>query len=277
MNFTPPLVIVSAFLIGGFVFGGIAWQAATRRSKAKQEHARDDDAQRVWHFLQHELKQVVATVRLMLDRLEPSVANQSGKLLLEQMRGQIQFFSDLTIACQTYAQFLKFGTADPEIVSVRETLLEVQTALVSYYPDCNIELQINDSTDPLNVNANPDQMRVIFRNLLDNAWKYSSKKDAIRVESHSFQGQVIVNVRNVGGGIDNETMAQILRVGGRGNVDPNIPGQGLGLYYTNRIVQANGGMLINEKKRNGQLMRVSLPAAPDSELDISASTLESPR
>jgi two-component system, sensor histidine kinase and response regulator len=271
MDFTQTIVTVLAFLVGGV----IAWQITARRSKAEQRRARDEDAQRIWHFLQHELKQVVATVRLMIDRLKPSVTNQSGKILLEQLSGQIKFFSDLTIACQTYATFLEFGIGKPEIVSLGEILEEVQTALLSYYPDSHIELQLSESTGPLNVYANPDQVKVIFRNLLDNAWKYSNKKDAVRVEAHSFQGKVIVDVINVGGGIDNETMTEILHGGGRRNLDPNIPGQGLGLDYTNRIVQANGGMLNYEKKRNGQLMRVILPAAPEPELEFSNPTLGS--
>lgn len=290
----PILGIVLGFLIGGIAFGLIAWQFALRQSKAelsgtllrereelqkeatKREEELADDAQRIWHFLQHELQQVAAAVRLMLDRLEPSVTDGPGQETIKQLRGQFQLFSDLTNACRTYAEFLESGTAHRQLVPISKLLLEVQKALLSYYPECKIELHVNELTSPLKVNANPDQMWVIFRNLLDNAWKYSSKERPVRVDAHSYKDEVVIGVSNVGEGLDNETMAQILRVGGRGNRDLKIPGRGLGLYYTNRIAQANGGTLTHEKQPHGQLMRVVLPAAQDIEPDFAASHTEPP-
>jgi signal transduction histidine kinase len=289
------LGIVLGFLLGGVLFGVITWQITERRlkvkyeqrlahsqaeheqelgrSKAESEQELADDAKSIWHFLQHELKQPVGTALLALDRLKPNVTNGKGQDIIKELERQLHLFSDLTEACRTYAEFFKFGTAHTQIVSVGKVLQEVKQAIWDYNPECKIELYIRDLTGPLNVNANPDQMRVIFRNLLDNAWNYSTRENPIRVDASSAQGQVVVDVTNDGKGMANEIMGEIMKNGGRG-VDSNNPGSGLGLYYTNRIVKANGGTLIHEKQPGGQLMRVILPAATKVEPDITALALE---
>lgn len=124
--------------------------------------------------------------------------------------------------------------------------------------------------DPCTVSANPEHLRFVIHNLIDNAIKYTPqgglidvslvRNDAIRI--------CTLSIRDSGIGISSEDLPKIGRRFFRSNSgrDPlQTPrGTGLGLHIVMSIVSALGGKSeIDSKLGEGTEVRVSLPLAND--------------
>jgi signal transduction histidine kinase len=91
--------------------------------------------------------------------------------------------------------------------------------------------------------VDPDRIRQVLGNLLDNAAKYSPPGTTIRlVMSHTTNGRVLFEVIDEGYGIPEEEMPYIVEKFGRGRdaAGRRLPGLGLGLYVARRILRAHG-------------------------------------
>jgi two-component system sensor histidine kinase QseC len=92
------------------------------------------------------------------------------------------------------------------------------------------------------VTADESLVRVLLRNLLDNASRYSGNHSHIRVEVTNGDGHVLITVQDSGPALSD---AEMLRLGERffrvlGNTQP---GSGLGWSIVRRIAQATGAQV----------------------------------
>jgi light-regulated signal transduction histidine kinase (bacteriophytochrome) len=87
-------------------------------------------------------------------------------------------------------------------------------------------------------------LRIALQNLLGNAWKFSSKRDAPRVE---FGAQLephvepVYFVRDNGAGFDEQATAKLFGVFQRFHEQSEFPGTGVGLASVQRIIEKHGG------------------------------------
>lgn len=90
--------------------------------------------------------------------------------------------------------------------------------------------------------ADPDRVIQVLRNLLSNAAKYSPEGTPIELRVEPRLGRTRIEVVDAGYGIAPEDLQRVLEKFGRGRdqTGQNVPGVGLGLYLSRRIVQAHG-------------------------------------
>lgn len=108
--------------------------------------------------------------------------------------------------------------------------------------------------DEVVLSVDPDRIRQVIDNLLDNAIKYAPAGGTIAVRlSRSAEG-VRFSVRDDGIGIPPEMLEAIFEPFGRADnaSQRHLPGMGLGLYICRRIVEAHGGRLWAESAGEGQ-------------------------
>lgn len=93
--------------------------------------------------------------------------------------------------------------------------------------------------------ADPDRIGQVLRNLLSNAAKYSPAGTPVEVSATCSAGRVCIRVTDRGPGIHPEDVTRIFEKFGRGRDQSGrkVPGVGLGLYLSRRIVQAHGSDL----------------------------------
>jgi signal transduction histidine kinase len=105
-------------------------------------------------------------------------------------------------------------------------------------------LTIARTTDE-RVLADPERIGQVLRNLLGNAAKYSPPGTPITLRAERRRGRVRIEVEDKGPGIHPADLPLIFEKFGRGVGDSanHIPGVGLGLYLSRRIVQAHGAEL----------------------------------
>jgi two-component system phosphate regulon sensor histidine kinase PhoR len=121
-----------------------------------------------------------------------------------------------------------------------------------------LELAMPESTPP--IAADPNAIRRVFANLLDNALKFSKEGGTIRVESEALDDHVQVRVQDDGMGIYPDDLPYIFDVYHRGGGSKDSVGHGVGLAAVKAIVEGHGGKVTVESEQGkGTVFKVILP------------------
>ena len=111
------------------------------------------------------------------------------------------------------------------------------------------------------VRCDPNRIQQALNNLLSNAIKYSPSGGAIQVVVGIKNDFVSISITDKGLGIPREDMENIFQPFRRGSsVRDFIPGSGLGLSSTKKIVEAHGGRIeIETQVGLGSTFRLWIP------------------
>lgn len=116
------------------------------------------------------------------------------------------------------------------------------------------------STGPLWLTGDPDLLRVLLLNLLENAARYSPEGGAIQVRAAAGDGQVTIEVSDEGVGIPAEARERIFERYYRTSPVKEAIGAGLGLYIARSIARLHGGeVTCDSTLGEGSIFRVHLP------------------
>jgi signal transduction histidine kinase len=111
------------------------------------------------------------------------------------------------------------------------------------------------------VRGDPERLRQIFGNLIDNAVKYSPVGGPVEVRVSQSNGEVTVAVRDRGPGIKAADQRVIFEKFGRVAAGNSKPGSGLGLYIARSIAETHGGTIaVSSAPGRGATFTVTLPA-----------------
>lgn len=104
---------------------------------------------------------------------------------------------------------------------------------------------VEQRTAGVEISGDPERLRDIFRNLLENAVKYSPEGGTVGIAAEESGGATVVHVSDRGIGIAEENLPYIFdrfyRVESPGT--QAVGGSGLGLYIVNALVRAHGGSI----------------------------------
>lgn len=99
--------------------------------------------------------------------------------------------------------------------------------------------------DDILVHADPALLRILVQNLLDNAWKFTRRRERARIEfgTQVRDGERVYFVRDNGIGFDMAHAGMLFRPFSRLHSADDFPGHGVGLATIQRIVQRHGGRI----------------------------------
>jgi signal transduction histidine kinase len=104
---------------------------------------------------------------------------------------------------------------------------------------------IKRNTAGVEISGDPERLRDIFRNVLENAVKYSPEGGAIRIDAALRENQTVIEIADRGIGIAQEHLPYIFdrfyRV--QSDTTASVGGSGLGLYIVHALVRAHGGTI----------------------------------
>jgi signal transduction histidine kinase len=115
---------------------------------------------------------------------------------------------------------------------------------------------------PMRLPADPDDLELVWSNLLENAIRFSPDRATVRITMWSGQGRSYIEVSDDGPGIPPSELPHIFERFHRGDSSRtrNTGGYGLGLAISKALVEAYGGTIEpNSKPGEGTRMVVSLP------------------
>jgi signal transduction histidine kinase len=110
--------------------------------------------------------------------------------------------------------------------------------------------------------ADPERLGQVLRNLVSNACKHTPPGTSVSLKVCERNDRVRIEVADDGPGIHPDDLGRIFEKFGRGRdaVGERVPGVGLGLYLSRRIIQSHGGRLgVESKPGKGATFWVELP------------------
>jgi light-regulated signal transduction histidine kinase (bacteriophytochrome) len=107
-------------------------------------------------------------------------------------------------------------------------------------PGREVEISIEDH---MRANADARLVRLVYDNLIGNAWKFTSREAKARIEVGTANrgGVQTFFVRDNGAGFDPAYADRLFGVFQRLHAMTDFPGTGVGLAIVDRIVQRHGG------------------------------------
>lgn len=192
----------------------------------------------------HELRTPLAGIRLHLELMAKSGAPQAAALIerIDQLM-------------HTVEQLLMLARAGQAMASGHyETLNWSQTVIapLTLEQDAKEHRLVWPPDSPLTVEGDAVLLRLMLRNLLENAGRYSPKGTVIEVKLESVNGGTMLSVLDQGPGIDEAHRQSITEPFRR--IDQRYGGSGLGLSIVQRILQLHRGSLHLENRPEGGLM-----------------------
>jgi signal transduction histidine kinase len=115
--------------------------------------------------------------------------------------------------------------------------------------------------------GNASALELMLDNLIDNAIRHSRTARRLEIRAAVQQDNVIFDVIDFGGGIDEDELPHVMRKFYRGR-NAGAGGTGLGLAIANRIITEHGGtMTIRSRPGCGTTVTVTVPALPNGEAE----------
>ncbi len=143
--------------------------------------------------------------------------------------------------------------------SIRETVYAALEDLNFTPKGRQVLIDIPESLPPVDIDF--CQVKQVFKQLLDNALKYSPKASPVVVTSECESDRVAVNVADKGPGIPDMEKPRVFEKGYRGcDGRQRTPGTGMGLAIAKSIVEKHGGRIwVTDQEGRGTVFHVSLP------------------
>jgi signal transduction histidine kinase len=204
------------------------------------------------YSISHELRAPLRSI----DRFSEMIREDHGEALGPQGRAYLQRVS--AAAHRTGAlldELLKLSRIElaelhPAPLDLSGIGLRVGESLRRSHPDREVQLVVEQG---LLVEADTGLMTILLESLLGNAWKFTMKAQAARVELGTIetQGQRAFFVRDNGVGFDPHRVDRLFAPFHRLHSAKEFPGTGIGLATVRRIVERHGGRAWAEGKIAG--------------------------
>lgn len=208
----------------------------------------------------HDLRSPLATIRATAELLP----GEKERAMQEEYAGNIRHASDYMLSLvDTLMNFYLLDTGQAwENVSIFHLESLFREIADSYLPSAKKkELQLLTRFSGMNaiVSCDKGHLQQIVNNLLSNALKFTGKGHVL-LEAMFHKGELCIKVQDTGTGMDNNEQKRIFDAFERLDNARNIPGFGLGLAITSRLVSQTGGSIrVESRPGEGSCFIVLLP------------------
>ncbi len=188
----------------------------------------------------HELRTPLAGVKTQAQVALRATDSQQRQVALQQIvvgvdRATHLVSQLLALARMDATQSMPTGEIDLSAL-VTEILMELAPIAL----EKDIEMEFDNSAHDIVLIGNRDALSLLFRNLIDNAIRYTPNGGQVKVSLLTLKPlQVTFQVCDTGPGIPLEQRQRIFERFYRGD-HQNIPGSGLGLSIANRVAELHG-------------------------------------
>lgn len=214
----------------------------------------------------HEFKTPISTISLACEALnepeftqkESSVKRYSKMISEENTRLRMLVENLLNAAAIEKGEY-ELKKEDLNIYSVIQNVVDSFTEMINQK---EAEVKVNTESGDIIIHADEFHLTNIFNNLIDNALKYCKLKPVITIDIKEKGDFVEICVADNGIGIDKQNLRKVFDTFYRvptGNIH-DVKGNGVGLSYVKKMVEAHDGKVRVESKINhGSKFIINLP------------------
>jgi len=196
-------------------------------------------------MIAHEVGSPIAAIAALVELLDRDVLPaEQRERIFSSLRSEIHLLQRLVEDVQGAASMDRGAfSVSPEPTPLEAILNDAVTSARAHFADH--ELRMEPVSD-VQVLADRERINQVLRNLLGNAAKHTPPGTPVTLRARSENGCVHIDVIDEGQGIGPEDLRHIFDKFGRGRdaMGRRLPGMGLGLYLSRRIVQEHGGELV---------------------------------
>ncbi len=195
----------------------------------------------VSHDLRAPLRHIDGFINIFFEDLNEDVTDDV-RGYLRRVQNSVQRMGKL-IEDLLQLSRLAHKTLRKDTVDLARMAWKILAELQSDDPDRRAQLVV---AEELSAYGDPGLLQAALQNLLSNAWKFTSKKAAARIEvgkMETVEGEKIYYVRDNGVGFDMGYVDKLFRVFQRLHTDTEFPGTGVGLATVQRIIANHGGRI----------------------------------
>jgi PAS domain S-box-containing protein len=217
-------------------------QRVLQRTAALEQANRELEAfsYSVAHDLRAPLRGIDGFSQMLIDKYAPQL-DAEGVSYLNRVRGAAARMSELIDALLSLA---RVGRAELQATEVDLTRLAATLTqdLASGSPERRVKVRIDAG---MKVFADPQLLRILLGNLLDNAWKFTTRTTVAEVEVGQCKEASLPTyfVRDNGAGFDTAYADKLFGAFERLHTEKEFPGTGIGLAIVHRIVTRHTGRI----------------------------------
>ena len=189
------------------------------------------------HDLRNPLASIASGLRLLRKKVDPE-----GENWISLMHGSVNRMSGMIDNVMDFARTRLGGGMQLRLKE--ESLAPLIEQIVAEFRNTHADRVIEaDVRVPGKLKVDAGRMGQLLSNLLGNALSYAAPGEPIRVIAKSADKGFTISVSNRGAPIPAEAMPLLFTAFHRGDVKPNQQGLGLGLYISQEIAKAHGGII----------------------------------
>jgi signal transduction histidine kinase len=226
------------------------------------ERLRADFVATAAHELRTPLAAVYGAVRTLRrdDRELPPDVTEQFLAMIESEAERLRLVMDqLLVSAQLDREDIRVSRQVVDAASLCRSVVE--SGAVRKPASIDLGISVDGA---VHVDADPDRLRQVVANLVDNAVKYSPGGGRVEVRVLARSGSGVIEVQDHGLGIPAHEQRRIFEKFYR--LDPSmtrgVGGSGLGLYISRELVELMGGVLsVRSRHGEGSIFTVRLPLA----------------
>jgi two-component system phosphate regulon sensor histidine kinase PhoR len=252
--------------ISGVTFSeGIVYAFRSLTEERALEELKGEFIATVSHELRTPLAAIYGSAQTLL-REDIALDEADTKRLLDVIAQESERLSriadDILYASNLDSGQFVLGEKRIDLRALAQDVVDEMRACFAARQEISIELSIPAALD--SVAGDPDKLRQVLINLIDNAVKYSPGGGRVELAIEPREGGVRISVRDQGIGI--AALEQRRIFGKFYRVDPDLTrgvgGTGLGLYICRELVRRMEGRLsVSSEEGKGSTFAVDLPVA----------------
>lgn len=215
------------------------------------------------YSVSHDLRAPVRIVSGYAQLLRDSLRDPESRAHVQRIQAAASEMSELIDGLLTLAT-LSNQPLNVERIDLSALTQEIIAAIREGQPTRRIEVVCEPGVEAL---ADRTLMRVLLTNLLENAWKYSSRVENARIEfgRQREDGELWYYVRDNGAGFDMQQAARLFKPFQRLHSSHDFPGSGIGLATVAGIIDLHGGRIRAESAPGaGAAFYFTLRAEPNT-------------
>ena len=228
----------------------------TQLIKAQKIAAWKEVAQRVAHEIKNPLTPIQLSAERIIKNLDrhddaaPAVIEEGAKTIIQEART----IKSLVDEFSNFARMPKVNLQPADIHPLIDQIVALFRGIFA-----NIEIEVETASDvPSVLQIDPDQMKRVFINIIDNAIEAMNKKGRIKIRTtvDGQQGKVNIEISDSGPGISVEDKTKIFLP----YFSAKKKGTGLGLAIVNQIIREhNGSISVENIHPSGAKFIIQLP------------------
>ncbi len=204
------------------------------------------------YSVSHDLRAPLRAVDGFSNALQKSFGEQLGERgadYLRRIRAAAQRMGELIDDLLGLSRATRMEVKREQI-DLSDMVRELAEDLQRSGPDRGVEFVVQPGVQ---VSADKHLMQIAMRNLLDNAWKFTSTRDEARIEFGvcDQDGVQVYYVSDNGVGFDPAYAGKLFTPFQRLHTESEFPGTGIGLALVQRVISKHGGRIWAEGSVDG--------------------------